>query len=90
MSNTIAAGTRGCVSDDHHGSTSVDLARVVRFTLVAAIVAVLVLVGVDNREDVRVGYVVGDAEAPIWIVLALAAVGGVLIGWLVKHRPHRH
>ena len=62
----------------------------VRLTLVAGIVAVLVLVGVDNREDVRVGYVVGDAEAPIWIVLALAAVGSVLIGWLIKHRPRGH
>jgi uncharacterized integral membrane protein len=39
--------------------------------LVAAIVAVLVLVAVDNREDVRVGYVLGDTEAPIWIVLVL-------------------
>lgn len=77
------------MSDDHRSSTSVDLSRVVRFALVAVILAGLVLVAVDNREDVRVGYIVGDTRAPIWIVLVLAAVGGVMIGWLVKHRPHR-
>jgi uncharacterized integral membrane protein len=74
---------------DEHSSTTVDLGRVVRLTLVAGIVAVLVLVAVDNRKDVRVGYVLGDTEAPIWIVLVLAAVCGVLIGWLMQHR-HRH
>ena len=89
VSNRVGAGTPVYVSDDR-SSTTVDLGRMVRLVLVAAIVAVLVLVAVDNREDVRLGYVVGDTEAPIWIVLALAAVGGVLIGWLMKHRPHRH
>ena len=90
MSNRVTTGTPGHMSDDRRSSTTVDLGRIVRFVLVAAIIAVLVLVAVDNREDVRVGYVVGDREAPIWIVLALAAVGGVLIGWLISHRPHRH
>ena len=75
------------MSDDH-SSTTVDLGRIVRLTLVAGIIAILVLVAVDNREDVRVGYVVGEAEAPVWIVLVCAAVGGLLIGWLIKHRPH--
>jgi uncharacterized integral membrane protein len=71
-------------------STTVDLARVVRLVVVAAIVAALILVGFDNRDDVRVGYVFGDAEAPIWIVLVAAGVAGVIIGWLLRHRPHRH
>ena len=75
---------------DHRSSSTVDLGRVARLTLVAAIVAALILVAVDNREDVRVGYVVGDTEAPIWIVLTLAAVAGVMIGWLIRHRPHQH
>jgi uncharacterized integral membrane protein len=75
---------------DERSSTTVDLGRMMRLVLVSLIVAALVLVAVDNRDDVRVGYVVGDTEAPIWIVLALAAVGGVMIGWLIKHRPHHH
>jgi uncharacterized integral membrane protein len=61
----------------------------VRWVLIAAIVVGLVLVAMDNRDDVRVGYAVGDAEAPIWIVIIAAAVAGVFIGWLVRHRPRR-
>jgi len=82
-------GYLAVVSDEHRSSTTVDLGRVVRFALVAVLLAGFVLVAVDNRDDVRVGYLVGDTTAPIWIVLVLAAVGGVMIGWLIRHRPHR-
>jgi uncharacterized integral membrane protein len=63
------------------------LGQIVRLVLVAVVVAAIVMVAFDNRGDVRVGYVLGDTEAPIWIVLVVAAVAGVLIGWLIKHRP---
>jgi uncharacterized integral membrane protein len=66
-----------------------DAAQVVRLVLIAAIIVALVLVGLDNRDDVRLGYAVGDAQAPIWIVIILAAVAGMVIGWLIRHRP-RH
>ena len=66
-----------------------DAMQLIRWLLIAAIVVGLVLVAMDNRDDVRVGYAVGDAEAPIWTVIIAAAVAGVFIGWLVRHRP-RH
>ena len=66
-----------------------DAMQLIRWLLIAAIVVGLVLVAMDNRDDVRVGYAVGDAEAPIWIVIIAAAVAGVFIGWLIRHRP-RH
>jgi len=89
VSKCVAAGTSKWMSDEHRSSTTVDLGRVVRFALVAVLLAGFVLVAVDNRDDVRVGYLVGDTTAPIWIVLVLAAIGGVMIGWLIRHRPHR-
>ena len=64
-----------------------DAALLIRWIIIAAIVAAIVVVAMDNRRDVRVGYAVGDAEAPIWIVLVAAAVAGIVIGWLVRHRP---
>jgi uncharacterized integral membrane protein len=67
-----------------------DAAQVLRWLFIAAIVAALIVVGMDNRDNVRVGYGVGDAEAPIWIVVIAAAVGGMIIGWLVRHRPRRN
>ena len=64
-----------------------DFALLLRWLFIAALVVALVLVAMDNRSDVRIGYAVGDAEAPIWIVMIAAAAAGVVIGWLVRHRP---
>ena len=63
--------------------------EIFRSIIVLALLVGLVLVALDNRDDVRVGYVFGDASAPIWIVLVASAIAGVVIGWLIRHRPHR-
>ena len=64
-----------------------DFAQLLRWLFIAAIVVALVLVAMDNREDVRVGYAVGEANAPVWIAMIAAAAAGIVIGWLVRHRP---
>jgi uncharacterized integral membrane protein len=64
-----------------------DAAQLIRWLFIAAIVVVLVLVAMDNRDDVRVGYAVGDTTGPGWIVILASAAAGVVIGWLVRHRP---
>jgi uncharacterized integral membrane protein len=66
-----------------------DASLIIRWLLIAAIVVAIVLVAMDNRDDVRVGYAIGDTQAPIWIVIIAAAVAGVFVGWLIRHRP-RH
>ena len=72
------------------GQRARDVGRGLRLVVAAALVAAIVVVAFDNREDVRLGYVFGDTEAPVWIVLVAAGIVGVMVGWLVKHRPHRH
>jgi uncharacterized integral membrane protein len=67
-----------------------DVGRGLRLFVVAALVAAIVIVALDNRDDVRLGYVFGDAQAPVWIALVAAGIVGVMIGWLLKHRSHRH
>lgn len=67
-----------------------DAGRMFRLVLALALIAALVIVAFDNRSDVRVGYAVGAAQAPVWMVLVLAAVAGLFIGWLARHRPRRH
>ena len=64
-----------------------DLARVVQLLVVVLLVGALVAVALDNRNDVRIGYVVGDATGPIWLVILVAGLGGLVVGWLVRHRP---
>jgi uncharacterized integral membrane protein len=64
-----------------------DRSGIVRWIIVALVVVVLVAVAFDNREEI---YVVGDASAPVWVVLVAAGLAGILIGWLIKHRPSHH
>lgn len=63
-----------------------DLARIIRLVLVVALVAVFIVVALDNRADVRVGYVIGEALAPGWLVILLSAIGGLVIGGLMRLR----
>jgi uncharacterized integral membrane protein len=62
-------------------------AGVVRAIVIAAIVVVFVVVALDNRQDVRLGYVFGDVSAPVWLVILGAGFVGLLVGWLIRHRP---
>jgi uncharacterized integral membrane protein len=60
--------------------------------LVAGLVLLVVIVAfaVDNRDDVRVGWVIGDGSAPLVLVLVVTAAVGALVGWLLLHRPTRN
>lgn len=75
--------------DRSHRSVAQDTGRAIRFIVVAALVAVVVAVALDNRSEVRLGYVIGDGTAPIWLVIVAAAVAGAIIGWATSHRPRR-
>lgn len=66
-----------------------DVGRLLRLLVAAAIVLGLVIMAMDNRDNVRLGYPGGHRSAALWTVVAGAAIAGVLIGWLIKHRP-RH
>lgn len=67
-----------------------DVARLVRLALVLAVVAVLVLLGLDNRQDVQVGYLVDETTAPLWMVIVVSTLGGLLIGALLRIRSRHH
>jgi uncharacterized integral membrane protein len=71
------------------GRSHHDRGRIVRFVLVGLVAVVLIAVAVDNRHDTTVGYVVGDATVPVWIVMVIAVVVGVVFGWLIKLRSSR-
>ena len=69
----------------HEHTATGTRARVVLGTLVLVLV---VAFAVDNRDNVRIGWVVGDGSAPLVLVLLATAVVGALMGWLLLHRPH--
>lgn len=67
-----------------------DASRIVQLVVVVALIAAFVAVALDNRADVRVGYAIGEALAPGWLVIAISAFGGLMIGWLLRVRSRRH
>jgi uncharacterized integral membrane protein len=66
-----------------------DLGQLLRGMFAGVILAALVALGIDNRQEIQVGYVFGDGKAYLWMLLAAAAVGGMLFGWLIAFRSHR-
>jgi uncharacterized integral membrane protein len=63
-----------------------DVRRLIRFAMIVVVVVVVVAIALDNRDDVRVGYVVGDASAPLWLVIVVAVAVGMVFGWLLRFR----
>jgi uncharacterized integral membrane protein len=72
-----------------HWQERTDVGRIARGVIVVLIVAAIMALAIDNRHDIQLGYVIGDATAPAWMVVTASAIAGVGIGWLVKHRPGR-
>ena len=61
----------------------------IRLIAIVALVVAIVVIALDNEDDVRLGYVVGDASVPLWAVIVVAVIVGVVAGWLSRLR-HRH
>ncbi|MBA3653610.1 MAG: hypothetical protein H0W70_05385 [Actinobacteria bacterium] len=63
-------------------------ARKDRARLAGAVVAVAVIVALafDNRQDVRIGYVLGDAHVRLVYLLLVTAILGAVAGRLARRR----
>ena len=75
---------------DHQPNGRRSGARGLRVVVAVIVLVVLVALVVDNKDDTRVGYVLGDVETPLFVVIIAAAVLGALLGWVVAHWPRRH
>lgn len=56
--------------------------------LIAVIVLVLITIALvlDNRFDVRIGWVFGDTTSPLALVLIVTFILGLAVGWLGARR----
>jgi uncharacterized integral membrane protein len=63
-----------------------ELARIVGLVLAVGVLLALLL---DNRQSVRIGYLIGDVRAPLIVVLVVTAVLGGLVARLLEWRTGR-
>jgi len=73
-----------------YGRPRVDGGSVLRLEAIALMGAAIVALALDNRHQVRLGYVLGEATTAAWMVIVTAGLVGVAIGWLIRYRRDRH
>ena len=75
--------------DRRDGRGTRDTRDTIRIVAVLILVAVLVAFVLDNTDDVEIGYVVGDSEIPLIVVLVATALLGALIDRLAQWTRRR-
>jgi uncharacterized integral membrane protein len=81
-----------------HSNTDVDTksARragrrdVLHLAVVLILVAAIAGLALDNRQEVSVGWIVGDATMPLYQLFVATFVVGILAGWVLRFRHHHH
>ena len=56
--------------------------QTIRLGVIAALIVVAAALVLDNLHDVTIGWVFGDTDAPLVIVLLVVLALGLAIGWL--------
>jgi uncharacterized integral membrane protein len=60
--------------------------QTIRVIVVLIIATALTGLAIDNLHEVSVDWVFGSSEAPLVVVIVSAAVGGMIIGALLRRR----
>lgn len=71
---------------DSSGSQGLSNQQKARLAGIAALVAVVIGLVLDNTDDVEIGWVLGESNAPLVVLLLVVWVAGVAIGWLAGRR----
>jgi len=69
--------------------TRTDRANVVRLVAILAVLIVVIALVLDNTKKVKIGYVFGDAETPLFFLILLTLALGVVLDRLWIWFRHR-
>jgi uncharacterized integral membrane protein len=62
---------------------------IVRLVIAGLVLIAILLFCVRNTDSTKIDYLFGDADAPLFVVVALSAVAGALLWSLASWRRHR-
>lgn len=75
------------MADDETGhERSIRTRQTIRILVWVVVVGVVVVIAAVNTQEVEVDWVVGDSIVPLWIVIALSALAGAMIGYVARWR----
>ena len=69
-----------------HAETRIRAGQTVRVVLWLIVVAALLVFGALNTDKVNVDWAFDQTDVALWLVIAVSAVAGVVIGYLVAPR----
>ena len=69
-----------------HAETRIRAAQTIRVVIWLVVLAALVVFGVLNTDKVNVDWAFDTTDAPLWLVIAVSAVAGVVIGYIARPR----
>jgi len=65
---------------------SIRARQTIRIIVWMIVVAAVAVVAALNTHDVDLDWVVGESTLPLWIVIALSALAGAVIGYVARWR----
>jgi uncharacterized integral membrane protein len=70
----------------------VSAGTIVRLVIAAIVLIAIIVFCFSNTDSTNIDYLFGDADTPLFVVVALSGVAGALVGGLatwIRHRRRR-
>jgi uncharacterized integral membrane protein len=69
-----------------HGERRIRARQTIRVLVWLVVLAAVVVFAVVNTDEVSVDWIVDDSSAPLWVVIAVSAVAGAIVGFFARPR----
>lgn len=73
-------------ADETGHEHSIRARQTIRIIVWVVVVAAVAVVAAFNTQDVDLDWVLGESTLPLWVVIAVSALAGAVIGYVARWR----
>jgi uncharacterized integral membrane protein len=73
-------------ADETGHERSIRARQTIRIIVWVVVVAAVAVVAAFNTQDIDLDWVVGESTLPLWVVIAVSALAGAVIGYVARWR----
>ena len=73
-------------ADETGHERSIRARQTIRIIVWMVVVVAVAVVAAFNTQDIDLDWVVGESTLPLWIVIAVSALAGAVIGYVARWR----